>query len=101
MVTGAKPVFCGQCGAKNAQGAGFCGECGAQVQDGVKFCQGCGAAVEIPVENNAQQAQPQQATPQNDFSNKFVFLSDTTSPSGVGWYLFHCIKNHTIVYEKQ
>ncbi len=28
---GAKPVFCGQCGAKNAQGAGFCGECGAKL----------------------------------------------------------------------
>ena len=27
----AKPVFCGQCGAKNAQGAGFCGECGAKL----------------------------------------------------------------------
>ncbi len=28
---GAKPVFCGQCGAKNVQGAGFCGECGAKL----------------------------------------------------------------------
>ena len=28
---GVKPVFCGQCGAKNAQGAGFCGECGAKL----------------------------------------------------------------------
>ena len=28
---GAKPVFCGQCGAKNAQGAGFCGDCGAKL----------------------------------------------------------------------
>ncbi len=28
---GEKPVFCGQCGAKNAQGAGFCGECGAKL----------------------------------------------------------------------
>jgi len=23
--------FCGQCGAKNAAGAGFCGECGAKM----------------------------------------------------------------------
>ncbi len=28
---GEKPVFCGQCGAKNEQGAGFCGECGAKL----------------------------------------------------------------------
>ncbi len=26
-----KPVFCGQCGAKNAQGVGFCGECGSKL----------------------------------------------------------------------
>ncbi len=55
----------------------YCGKCGAQVQDGVKFCQGCGAAVEIPVENNAQQAQPQQAAPQNDFSQKIQNLNNT------------------------
>ena len=55
----------------------YCGKCGAQVQDGVKFCQGCGAAVEILVENNAQQAQPQQAAPQNDFSQKFQNLNNT------------------------
>ncbi len=29
--TDEKPIFCGQCGAKNAQGAGFCGECGAKL----------------------------------------------------------------------
>ena len=28
-VTGPKPVFCGQCGAKNEAGAKFCGQCGA------------------------------------------------------------------------
>ena len=28
---GEKPIFCGQCGAKNAQGAGFCGDCGAKL----------------------------------------------------------------------
>ncbi len=50
----------------------YCGKCGAQVQDGVKFCQGCGAAVEIPVENNAQQA-----APQNDFSQKIQNLNNT------------------------
>ena len=27
----AKPVFCGQCGAKNAPGTRFCGECGASM----------------------------------------------------------------------
>ncbi len=29
--TGEKSVFCGQCGAKNNQGAGFCGACGAKL----------------------------------------------------------------------
>ena len=29
--TGAKPVFCGQCGAKNEPGTKFCGSCGAKV----------------------------------------------------------------------
>ena len=28
---GAKPVFCGQCGAKNEPGTKFCGSCGAKV----------------------------------------------------------------------
>ncbi len=28
---GAKPVFCGQCGAKNAPGTKFCGSCGAKM----------------------------------------------------------------------
>ncbi len=50
----------------------YCGKCGAQVQDGVKFCQGCGAAVEMKVENNAQQAQPQ-----NDYSAKIQNLNNT------------------------
>ncbi len=51
----------------------YCGKCGAQVQDGVKFCQECGAAVETKVENNAQQA-----APQNDFSQKIQNLNNTT-----------------------
>lgn len=29
--TGAKPVFCGQCGTKNTAGTKFCGSCGAQL----------------------------------------------------------------------
>ncbi len=61
----------------------YCGKCGAVVQDGVKFCASCGAAVETKVENNAQQAQPQQqAAPQNDFSQKlqnFNNTADTTA----------------------
>jgi hypothetical protein len=28
---GEKPVFCGQCGAKNPQGTKFCGSCGAKM----------------------------------------------------------------------
>ncbi len=60
----------------------YCGKCGAQVQDDVKFCQSCGASTEIPVENNTQQAQPQQTAPQNDFSQKiqnFNNTADTTA----------------------
>jgi hypothetical protein len=29
---GEKPVFCGQCGAKNNRGVKFCGSCGAKMQ---------------------------------------------------------------------
>jgi membrane protease subunit (stomatin/prohibitin family) len=29
--TNEKPVFCGECGAKNAKGTKFCGECGAKL----------------------------------------------------------------------
>ena len=29
--SGAKPVFCGQCGAKNEPGTRFCGSCGAKM----------------------------------------------------------------------
>jgi hypothetical protein len=30
-VSGDKPVFCGECGAKNAKGTKFCGECGKPI----------------------------------------------------------------------
>ncbi len=50
----------------------YCGKCGTQHEDSVKFCPGCGAAVEVPAQNNVQQA-----TSQNDFSQKFKNLNNT------------------------